>query len=114
MTVQRQSRVAFAANKQSLAKEVRVLGGVAGPLLRHGILGKDGGYWTFWLAGATIDALVRVDVVLVFTLIDAVNGANLDARRVLGSNAGLGNNVWHNRRLLSGGHSDLRLLIPPR
>src|SRR5687768_16980056 len=60
----------------------------------------------FRLAGATIDALVRMDVILVFTFIDAVHRTDFYAACVLGTNARLGNNVWHPAKILFLSRSD--------
>src|SRR5689334_1884278 len=59
------------------------------PLVRYGALVEDGIDRALWLAGATLDALVRVDVVHVLGLVDARDGADVDAAGVLGSNARL-------------------------
>jgi len=64
-------------------------------LLRNTVVGKYRPNRTFRLASTAVDALVRIDVVLVLALIDAVDGTNSDARRVLGSDARLCNDVGH-------------------
>src|SRR5579883_172043 len=51
------------------------------------VLGEDRGHRAGRLAGAAVDALVRIDVqhlVLVAIVVDAVDGAHLDAGLVLG------------------------------
>src|SRR5690606_41741267 len=72
-----------------------VLRDVLGPLRGHVRVREDGGHRAFRLARAAVDALVRVDVVLVLTLIYAVHRANLDAARILGPDARLGDDVRH-------------------
>jgi hypothetical protein len=63
----------------------------------------DGVHGANRLAGAAFDALVRVNVELVFTieLIDAVHGANANAGFVLDVNAGFCNDEWHGAYLQS-------------
>jgi len=57
----------------------------------------DGVHGADRLAGAALNALIRVDVELVFTieLIDTVNGTDADAGFVFNVNAGFGNNERH-------------------
>src|SRR5690606_19211128 len=76
--------------------EVRpVLLNVVGPLRGDVRIREDRGDGALRLAGAAIDTLVRVDVVLILALVDAVDRADLDAARVLGADAGLGDDVGH-------------------
>src|SRR5204863_385064 len=50
---------------------------------------------TLRLAGAAIDAFVRVDIQLILTLVDAVHGADIHARPILHIDAGLCDDVRH-------------------
>jgi hypothetical protein len=50
-----------------------ILGDVRTHVAGHCIFGKDGLNRTFWLTCPTIDALIRVDVVLIGAFVDAVN-----------------------------------------
>ena len=72
-----------------------VLGDETGPFGRHIRVRKDGLDRTLRLTRAAIDALVRVDVVLILTLVDAVDGTNFYAARVLRVDAGLNDDVRH-------------------
>src|SRR5690606_28140353 len=73
------------------------------PFLRHVIFGEDGVHRAFGLAGAAVDAFVRVDVQLrhFFKLragrrrMDAVYRADLDARGVLRADARFRNHECH-------------------
>ena len=77
------------------------------PLSREVFLGEDGLDWAFVDAEATVDAGARVDVELggggevffVFGRVDAVDGADIDAGGVFGSDARLSDDVGHNERL---------------
>lgn len=77
------------------------------PLSREVFLGEDGFDWAFVDAEATVDAGARVDVELggggelffVFGRVDAVDGADIDAGGVFGSDARLSDDVGHNQRL---------------
>src|SRR5207249_3954940 len=67
------------------------------------VLGKDRGHGAGRLAGAAVDALVRVDIehlVVVAVVVDAVHGADVDAGTVLCADAGLRNYVSHGFLLL--------------
>ena len=48
-----------------------------------------------WDASAAVNALVWVNEELIVTFVDALDGANLDAGAVFGSDAGLSDNVSH-------------------
>src|ERR1700736_435971 len=63
------------------------------PLVGHGALVEDGVDRAFGLARATLDALVRVDVVHVGGFVDARDGAHVHAARVLGADAGFDDHV---------------------
>src|SRR5215203_2607976 len=65
------------------------------PLLGERVLGKDRLDGTFGLAGAAVDALLRVDHEDALGLVDAVDGADVDARFVLDVDAGLADDVRH-------------------
>src|SRR5438093_9807932 len=67
------------------------------PLRRHLVLGEDGVDRALRLAGAAVDALIRVDVVLLVVVgrVDAVDGADGHATGVLDSDAGFRNDVGH-------------------
>jgi hypothetical protein len=89
------------AELYALSKESSVLGGIALPLFRHSIFGEDRRDRALRLARATVDALVGVDVVLVFALVDTIDRADFDARCVFRTDAGFRNYVWHKNALLS-------------
>src|SRR2546423_3302899 len=63
-------------------EHVPVLRDVRLPLRRRVLFGKYCRDGAFRLAGAAVDALVRVDVQLVFPLVDAVHGAPIHTRSV--------------------------------
>src|SRR3954454_654538 len=73
------------------------------PLVRHLVLGRDGVDRAGLHAGVAVDALLGVDVELLGGLelglvrrrMDAVDRADLDARRVLGADAGLADHIRH-------------------
>ena len=56
---------------------------------------EDGLHRAFGLAGTAVDALVRADVLLVFSLVDTFDRANLNATRVLDADTWLGDHVGH-------------------
>src|SRR5262249_34639089 len=65
------------------------------PFLRNAVVGENrldraGGF-----ARLAVDALVGMDVVLVFALVNAVHGADFDAGLVLHSDAGFGDDERH-------------------
>src|SRR5262249_42510883 len=68
---------------------------VLGPLLGEIRLGKDGLGRTHRLAGPAVDALVGVDDQHVRPLVEAVDGAHLDAVGVLALHATVSNHVSH-------------------
>src|SRR5262249_40748246 len=82
---------------------VRVALRIAGPLLRELILGEARVNRTRLDAGIAVDALLGVDIEhldavvvrLVGGRVDAIDRADFDAGVVLGSDAGLGNDVSH-------------------
>src|SRR5689334_22304633 len=65
------------------------------PFLGHAVVREDRLHRTRRLARLAIDAFVGMDVVLVFALVDAVDGAHLDARLVLHTDARLGDHERH-------------------
>jgi len=70
------------------------------PLRWHCSLLEDGVKRAGWFAGATIDTLAGINVVLLvfFGCMDTVHWTDVYARRILLANAGLGNNVGHGNR----------------
>src|SRR5690606_2175919 len=75
--------------------ERSILFDVVRPLRRNVGIGKDGLDWALWLAGAAVDALVGVDVVLIVRLVDTIDRADLDAAGVLGADTRFGDHVRH-------------------
>src|SRR5680860_280395 len=65
------------------------------PLLRCVVLVEDGLDRADRLAGATVDALVRVNVERALTLVDAVDRAFLDTSLVLDVDTRLGDDISH-------------------
>src|SRR6476646_5127526 len=73
------------------------------PLGWHGALLEDRREGAGWLAGAAVDALIwidveqldRLEVRLALRRVDAVNGADINARGVLLTDARLGNHIGH-------------------
>src|SRR5262249_22958442 len=81
---------------------VRVPGRVdrreVGPFDREGLLREDRVHRAFRLAGAAVDALVRVDeelAIRAFVVVDAVDRTDGDARQVEHIDAWLGDDVGH-------------------
>ena len=72
-----------------------VLGDERRLIARHVFFWVDGTDRAGWDASAAIDALVRVNVELVVTLVNAFDGANFDAGGIFGSDAGLSDDVCH-------------------
>src|SRR5688572_9295319 len=66
-------------------------------IVGHGILGEDRGHRALRFARSAVDALVGVDEVhrVIVGRVDAVDRADVDARRVLDADAGLGDDVGH-------------------
>ena len=58
-------------------------------------LREDRGYRALGLAGAAIDALVRVNEELLLPLINAIDGADIDARLVFDADARFNDDVRH-------------------
>lgn len=79
------------------------------PLSRQIVLWKDCLHRTLVNAKSTINTCLGIDVELIDRLVlltflrwmNAVDGTNFDARRVLGSDAWLRNDVRHSRKILS-------------
>jgi hypothetical protein len=71
-----------------LGNECRLIG-------RNVLFWEDRADRTGWDASATVDALVRVNVKLVVAFVNAFDGANFDAGRIFGADAGLSNDVGH-------------------
>src|SRR5262245_14974419 len=79
------------------------------PLLGNGLFREDGGYRAGGLAVAALDADVRIDVehlgrlesLFVLSRMDAVDRADVDARRVLGADARLRDDVHPHPILLA-------------
>ena len=98
------SAAARAAAQPRRSTSALLLGEV-GPLVGELVLGEAGVDGAGLDAGVAVDALVRVDeehldlvvVGLVGRRMDAVDGADLDAGVVLGSDAGLGDDIGHAR-----------------
>src|SRR4051812_15198769 len=65
------------------------------PLLRQRVLGEDRLDRAFRLAGTAVDALLGIDHEDPVGLVDAVDGAHVDARFVLDVDAGLADDVRH-------------------
>src|SRR5512132_1293215 len=81
----------------ALGEEGRVGGGEVLPLGGDVVVVEDGLHRADRLAGATVHALVGVDVEHAVALVDAVDRALLDAGLVLDVDAGLGDDVGHLR-----------------
>lgn len=62
---------------------------------RHIFFGEDRSYRALRFTGSTIDALIGVDVELIFSFVYAVNWTDVDARSVLDTYAGFSDDVWH-------------------
>jgi hypothetical protein len=67
------------------------------PVGGHVGVDEDGVHGALGFAEAAVDALVGVNKHLVFTLINAIHGANGHAGLVLDANTGFGNYVGHLR-----------------
>ena len=76
-----------------------VLRDVVAPFGGHIRVREDRLHRTLGLARPAVDALIRVDEVLVVGLVDAVHGAHLDAARVLCADARLRDYVGHHSAL---------------
>ena len=93
---------AAALSVNQVASIVRVVG----PLGRQRLLGEDRVHRALRLAGAAVDAFVRVDEQLAigaFLEMDAVDRADRDARHVEHVDARLGDHVGHSSFLLEAG-----------
>jgi len=84
----RAQRKTFLANDGFVASGRRhvevniILGDELVPLLRHFVIRKDRVDGTLRNASAAIDALFRVDVELILTLVNAIDGTYVHAGRV--------------------------------
>jgi hypothetical protein len=84
-----------------------LLGRVLGPFGRNAVCGIDGVDGTSGKASIAIHALLGVDPELFLALVDAVDGALVDARPVLDADARLGNDVRNRLLLLNAISCDL-------
>ena len=87
--------LSYLAWSDPLLEVVLVFIDVARPLGRYVGVRKDRLNGALGLAGPAIDALVWVNVELIFTVINAVDRTNLDAAGVLGPDTRLDNDVGH-------------------
>jgi hypothetical protein len=93
----------------------------AGPFIGKVLFGEDGADGAFVHTQAAIDACVGIDVQLIGAIefrfilggMNAVNGTNVDAGRVLGGDAWFGNDVCHVVEIASG-NTDEQRDAPPR
>ena len=94
----------------SLTIEIGIDRDEVAPLARNNGCGINGRGWTGRLARAAVDALAGIDEEMIDILIllfmrggmDTIDGANLDARRILGTDTRLGDYISHNgQNLLS-------------
>src|SRR5438093_8507369 len=83
------------AGRARALEHVPILGDIRLPLRRRVFLRENRGDGALRLAGAAIDAFVRVDIQLILTLVDAVHGADIHARPILQIDAGLCDDVRH-------------------
>jgi hypothetical protein len=65
------------------------------PFPRHFVIRENRIYRAFGHAGTAIDTLIGMYIILIRTLVDAIDRANIDASRVLNVNARLGNDIGH-------------------
>src|SRR5215204_3788282 len=85
----------WASGRRRAGEHVAVLLDERLLLRRHVLLREDRRDRALRLARAAVDALVGVDVELVRPLVDAVDGADVDAGLVLDADAGFGDDVGH-------------------
>jgi hypothetical protein len=64
-------------------------------LRRDVFLWENRGHRTFWLASATVDAFVRVDVKLILALVDAVDRTDIYTGAILHPNACFDDHISH-------------------
>src|SRR5881409_2300905 len=83
------------AGRARALEHVPILGDIGLPLRRRVFLRENRGDGALRLAGAAIDAFVRVDIQLILALVDAVHGADVHARPILHIDAGLCDDVRH-------------------
>src|SRR5579863_6079428 len=89
---------------------------VLDPLVGQLVLGEAGVDRTRLDAGIAVDALrgvdvelrLRVETLLLLGRVDAVDGADLDAGEILGSDARLGDHVGHRWAMLTNGAASAR------
>src|SRR5215212_7143826 len=91
------------ANSLAIFEEFRVDQRERRPLLGQVVFEEDGLNWADFGTNAAVDALVRVDEVLIGVVrrMDAVDRADLDAAIVLDANAWLGDHIRHGTSLLT-------------
>jgi len=65
------------------------------PLLGHVFFRENSAYWACRNASTTVDALIRVNVKLVVCFVNTFNGTDVHAGFILGTDARLGDDVWH-------------------
>src|SRR5437899_10930232 len=92
----RQTRAAAAVTDGlRQARELAVFLGEALPLVWHGALVENGIHGALRLAGAALDAFVRVDVVHLLRFVDARDGAHVHTTGVLGADTVFDDHVGH-------------------
>jgi hypothetical protein len=96
-----------AAWRTKLAEELDVCLVVVSPLLRHIVFVVDGFYGAYGLTRTTVDALVGLDIEHAVALVDAVDGAFVDAGTIFEVNTWLGNDVGHGVNVTQGCGSQL-------
>jgi len=65
------------------------------PLIRKLVLMENGIYRTGIYAGSTVNALIRFNVELLFTFIDAIDGTGIDTGFILNTDTRLCNHISH-------------------
>src|SRR5437764_119120 len=65
------------------------------PFVGQGVLGENCLDRALGLTGAAVDAFLRVDDKDATRFVDAIDGADVDARAILDVDAGLGDDVRH-------------------
>ncbi len=106
----------IALPRKGLLEVNLVLFNVARPLGRDVGVGEDRLDRTLGLARTSVDALVRVDVVLVIGFVNTVDRTYLDTTRVFGLDARLCNDIGHNSEcpFMSVGKHSAEFLIKAR
>src|SRR5262245_34801234 len=75
--------------------DIPIVGDKALSVLGHRIFGENRFDRALWLTDATVDTLIRVDVILVLTFVNTIHRANCYTRGIFYADTRLYNDICH-------------------